>query len=113
MEPHRAAGSLRAAARRAPVAAVADDRLGGPVAHRREAGCSASVHSLPEAAASQLQKPRALPSLTAPASLAGNQWAAMRFGNGAALGVRGLAELMSAQDDGRSPEPEPEPAPQP
>ena len=34
-------------------------------------------------------------------SLTGNQWAAMRFGNGAALGVRGLSELMAAQDDGR------------
>jgi hypothetical protein len=34
-------------------------------------------------------------------SLTGNQWAAMRFGNGAALGVRGLGELMAAQDDGR------------
>ena len=55
MEPRRAASALRAAARRAPIATVADDRLGGPVAHRREAGCSASVHSRPEAAASHVQ----------------------------------------------------------
>lgn len=113
MEPRRAASALRAAARRAPIATVADDRLGGPVTHRRDAGCSASVHWLPEAAASEVQK--ALPSEPhpPPASLPGNQWAAMRFGNGAALGVRGLADLMTAQDDGRSPEPEPEPGPQP
>ena len=31
----------------------------------------------------------------------GNDWAGMRFGNGAALGVRGLSELIAAQDDGR------------
>ena len=86
-----------------PTIAWADPSLTGA---RRGAQpvCIASLRPRPRTCRS-----RPLPSLTTPASLAGNQWAAMRFGNGAALGVRGLADLMTAQDDGRSPEPEPEP----